>query len=192
MTKPSPIKIGISSCLLGNNVRYNGEHSLNRFITNTLGLYMEFVPVCPEAECGLGIPRPTMHLRGTLENPRLVVTKTGVDHTDRMIKWAKKRLKALEQEDLCGFIFKKNSPSSGLMRVKVFNEKKTTGEKRPGDFCRSVCQTLSPYPGGRGRAPERSPPTGEFHRADFHPQAVAGYPCQGQIHGPIGGFSYPQ
>ena len=119
----SPIKIGVSSCLLGNNVRYNGGHAHDRFITGTLGEYVEFVPVCPEVECGLGIPRLTMHLKGNVENPRLVTTKTGEDHTERMVSWAKKKLEELANEDLCGFIFKKNSPSSGMARVKVFNDK---------------------------------------------------------------------
>ena len=119
----NPIKIGVSSCLLGNKVRYNGGHAHDRFITGTLGEYVEFVPVCPEVECGLGIPRLTMHLKGDVKNPRLVTTKTGEDHTERMVKWANRRLEELAKEDLCGFIFKKNSPSSGMTRVKVFNDK---------------------------------------------------------------------
>lgn len=78
-----------------------------------LGEFVEFVPVCPEVECGLGIPRLRMHLKGDVENPRLVTTKTGEDRTERMVSWAKKGLEELANEDLCGFIFKKNSPSSG-------------------------------------------------------------------------------
>lgn len=130
----NPIKIGVSSCLLGNNVRYNGAHALDRFITDTLGQYVEFVPVCPETECGLGIPRPSMHLKGEVENPRLVVTKTGVDHTEKMVSWAKIRLEQLADEDLCGFIFKKNSPSSGMARVKVFGAKGQPIRKGQGIF----------------------------------------------------------
>ena len=130
----NPIKIGVSSCLLGNNVRYNGGHALDRFITHTLGQYGQFVPVCPESECGLGIPRPTMHLRGAVDNPRLVVTKTGEDHTRQMVTWAKQRLGELAEENLCGFIFKKNSPSSGMTRVKVFNEKGQPVKKGRGIF----------------------------------------------------------
>lgn len=129
-----PIKIGVSSCLLGNAVRYNGGHARDRFITDTLGHYVEFVPVCPEAECGLGTPRLTMHLRGEVENPRLVTTKTGEDHTDRMVTWAKERLKQLAGEELCGFIFKRNSPSSGMERVKVFTAKGQPVKKGRGIF----------------------------------------------------------
>lgn len=128
------IKIGVSSCLLGNNVRYNGGHARDRFVTETLGHYVRFVPVCPEVECGLPIPRPTMHLRGDPENPRLITTKTGEDHTRRMVTWAKKRLDLLAKEDLCGFIFKKNSPSSGMARVKVFNDKGQPVKKGSGIF----------------------------------------------------------
>lgn len=87
----NPIKIDVSSCLLGNKVRYNKGHAHDRFITGTLGEYVEFVPVCPEVECGLGIPRLTMHLKGDVENPRPVTAKTVEDHTERMVKWAKNR-----------------------------------------------------------------------------------------------------
>ena len=133
-TMESPIKIGVSSCLLGNKVRYNGGHAHDRFITGTLGEYVDFVPVCPEVECGLGTPRLTMHLKGDVDNPRLVTTKTGEDHTERMITWARKRLDELATEDLCGFVFKKNSPSSGMSRVKVFNDKGQPVKKGSGIF----------------------------------------------------------
>ncbi len=78
------IKIGISRCLLGDKVRYDGGHRWDRFITDTLGNYVEFVPVCPEVECGLRVPREAMHLIGDPQNPRLVTIHTKIDHTDRM------------------------------------------------------------------------------------------------------------
>ncbi len=117
------IKLGISSCLLGNNVRYDGGHKLDRFLTDTLGKYVDYVPVCPEVECGLSIPRPSMRLEGNPESPRLIVTSTREDLTERMENWAKKRVADLAEEDLCGYIFKSDSPSSGMERVKVYNEK---------------------------------------------------------------------
>ena len=117
------IKIGISTCLLGEKVRFDGGHKHNRYITHTLGRYFAFVPVCPETECGLGIPREAMRLVGSLDHPRLMTNKSGVDHTDRMLSWANGRLDALAHENLCGFIFKKGSPSSGLYRVKIYNDK---------------------------------------------------------------------
>ena len=117
------IKIGVSTCLLGEKVRFDGGHKHNRYITQTLGQFFEFVPVCPESECGLGIPREAMRLVGAVDAPRLVTNKTGIDHTDQMLSWAEGRLDALEKEKLCGFIFKKDSPSSGLYRVKVYSDK---------------------------------------------------------------------
>lgn len=118
----STIKIGVSTCLLGQKVRYDGGHKHDRYITQTLGQFFTFVPVCPETECGLGVPREAMRLVGEIENPRLVTNKTQQDHTEQMKRWIEKRLAQLEREDLCGFIFKKGSPSSGLFRVKVYNQ----------------------------------------------------------------------
>jgi len=117
------IKIGVSTCLLGEKVRFDGGHKHDRYITGTLGRFFTFVPVCPETECGLGIPREAMRLVGSVDAPRLVTNKTGIDHTERMQTWAKTRLNDLAQEDLCGYIFKKDSPSSGLHRVRVYTEK---------------------------------------------------------------------
>jgi len=128
------IKLGISSCLLGNTVRYDGGHKLDRFLTDTLGKYVDYVPVCPEVECGLSIPRPSMRLEGNPDAPRLIVTSTGEDVTERMQTWAKKRVTELENEDLCGFIFKSDSPSSGMERVKVYNEKSMAVKNGVGMF----------------------------------------------------------
>ncbi len=131
------IKIGISSCLLGNNVRWNGGHKRDGYLTDTLGQYVKWVPVCPEIEIGLGVPRETLRLMGDPENPRLITTKTGIDHTARMKKWAKDRLDALAGENLCGFIFKCDSPSSGMVRVKVYSEKGMPQKKGVGIFARA-------------------------------------------------------
>jgi len=131
------VKLGISSCLLGENVRWNGGHKLDHFLRDTLGQYVEYVPVCPEVEAGFGIPRETLRLVGDIENPRLVKTKSQTDHTEQMLEYAKKRVKELEAENLCGFIFKKDSPSSGLMRVKVYNEKGMPEKKGVGLFARA-------------------------------------------------------
>jgi uncharacterized protein YbgA (DUF1722 family)/uncharacterized protein YbbK (DUF523 family) len=113
--------VGISTCLLGEPVRFDGGHKRDRYITDTLGRHFEWVPVCPEVECGLPVPRESMHLEGDPESPRLVTSRTGVDHTPKMTTWIKKRLAKLEREKLCGFIFKSNSPSSGMERVRVYD-----------------------------------------------------------------------
>jgi uncharacterized protein YbgA (DUF1722 family)/uncharacterized protein YbbK (DUF523 family) len=109
---------------------------LDRFLTETLGEFVEYVPVCPEVECGLPIPREAMHLEGNLDSPRLVTSRTKQDMTERMLRWARKRVVELEKEDLRGFIFKSNSPSSGMERVKVYNEKGMPVKKGVGMFAR--------------------------------------------------------
>ena len=124
------IKIGVSACLLGKEVRYNGGHSHDRYITGTLGQYFTFVDVCPEVEAGFGIPRETLRLVGDPESPHLLTSKTGRDCTDIMRSWARKRVQELAAEDLCGFIFKSKSPSSGMERVKVYTEKGFPGSNR--------------------------------------------------------------
>jgi len=131
-----PIKIGVSSCLLGKAVRYNGGHSLDRYVTDTLGRYFEFVDVCPEVEAGFGIPRETMRLVGNPDAPRLVTTRTGKDFTERMLNWTEHRVVELEREDLCGFIFKKGSPSSGMERVRIYTEKGHPSKRGAGLFAR--------------------------------------------------------
>ncbi len=117
------IKLGISTCLLGEHVRYDGGHKLDQFLVQTLGRFVEFVPVCPEVESGFPVPREAFRLVGTPEAPRLMTQKTMVDVTDRMAAWAERRINGLGKDSLCGFIFKSKSPSSGMERVKVYHEK---------------------------------------------------------------------
>ncbi|MCE7868483.1 MAG: DUF1722 domain-containing protein [Candidatus Brocadia sp. AMX2] len=128
------IKMGISSCLLGEKVRYDGRHKLDRFITDTLGQYFEWVPVCPECEYGLPVPREPLRLVGRPESPRLITIKTGIDHTEKMLQWAEKKLGELEQENLCGFIFKSKSPSSGIVGVKMYTPSGIPSQRGAGIF----------------------------------------------------------
>ncbi len=136
MKTENRIKLGISTCLLGENVRYDGGHKLDRFLTDTLGLYVQYVPVCPEVECGLGVPRESLRLVGDPLSPRLITSRTRQDHTERMAQWARRRVMELQKEDLCGFIFKSNSPSSGMERVKVYNDKGLPVKSGAGIFAR--------------------------------------------------------
>ncbi|WP_298437008.1 DUF523 and DUF1722 domain-containing protein [Geobacter sp.] len=115
----TPITIGVSSCLFGKRVRYDGGHKHDRYITDTLGAFFRFLPVCPEVECGLPVPRESMRLEEKEGTVRLVTTKSCIDHTERMRRWCAEKVAELAAEDLCGFIFKKGSPSSGLFGVKV-------------------------------------------------------------------------
>ena len=134
------IKLGVSQCLLGEKVRYDGGHKHDRFITDTLGQYVEYIPVCPEVECGFPVPREPFRLVGKANSPRLVTINTKTDHTDKMLKWAKKRLAELEKEGLSGFIFKKGSPSSGMERVKVYTEKGVPSKSGSGIFARAFME----------------------------------------------------
>jgi uncharacterized protein YbgA (DUF1722 family)/uncharacterized protein YbbK (DUF523 family) len=136
MNENTKIKIGISSCLLGNEVRFDGGHKHDRYITGTLGTFFDFVPVCPEVECGLSVPRESMRLVGDPDSPRLITNKTGTDHTDKMNAWAHARVEQLEQENLCGFIFKSKSPSSGMERVKVYDKNNVPRAVGVGLFAR--------------------------------------------------------
>jgi uncharacterized protein YbgA (DUF1722 family)/uncharacterized protein YbbK (DUF523 family) len=117
----SPIAVGVSACLLGEKVRYDGGHKHDHYITDTLGRFFHFVPVCPEVGCGLPVPREAMRLEGDPAAPRLVTSRTGVDLSVRMRQYCQRTVRELEKDDLCGFIFKKGSPSSGLFRVKVYS-----------------------------------------------------------------------
>lgn len=142
----APIKIGISSCLLGNKVRYDGGHSHDRFLTQTLGLFTEYVPVCPEVECGMPVPREAVRLVGEIENPRLVTQKTGVDKTDQMRTWIKKRINELAGENLCGFIFRSKSPSSGLYRIKVYGDDGNVRQNGVGLFAKAFTAAFPRIP----------------------------------------------
>lgn len=140
------IRIGISTCLLGKNVRYDGGHQQDRYLTDTLGRWFDWVPVCPEVEYGLPIPREAMRLVGDPANPRLVTIKSGVDHTAGMLAWAQGRLAALAGEGLCGFIFKSRSPSSGMAAVKVYNESGMAVKKGVGIFAGALMKRFPLLP----------------------------------------------
>jgi uncharacterized protein YbgA (DUF1722 family)/uncharacterized protein YbbK (DUF523 family) len=132
------IRLGISACLLGQQVRYDGGHKLDHYLVDTLGRYVEWVPVCPEVEMGLPIPRETMHLVGDPDSPRLIAPKSGADHTERMTAWARARVEKLAGEGLHGFVFKKDSPSSGLYRVRVYVEDGMPQHTGTGMFAREM------------------------------------------------------
>ena len=113
------IKIGVSWCLLGEKVRYDGRHKLDHFIRDSLGRYLNLVPICPEMECGLPVPREAMNLYGDPVAPRLITAGTGRDFTSQMQTWCTGRLADLEKEDLHGYILKSKSPSCGIDHIKV-------------------------------------------------------------------------
>lgn len=140
------IRIGISSCLLGEMVRYDGGHQLDRYLRDTLGAWFEFVPVCPEVELGLPTPRETLRLVEGEAGPRLVFSRSGEDITDRMQGWAARRVRELEEEQLCGFIFKAKSPSSGMERVKLYDRNGVPAKKGVGLFARAFMEHFPHLP----------------------------------------------
>jgi len=136
----------VSSCLLGEKVRYDGGHKLDPYLTEILGRYVEWVPVCPEVEYGLPVPREAMRLTGDPDAPRLLTARAGVDHTAGMLQWAGIRLQALENEELCGFIFKSRSPSSGMKGVKVYPPSGIPTHRGVGIFARAFMERFRLMP----------------------------------------------
>jgi uncharacterized protein YbgA (DUF1722 family)/uncharacterized protein YbbK (DUF523 family) len=133
-----PIRVGISTCLLGEKVRFDGGHKLDSYLVGILGRYVEWVRVCPEVEMGLGVPREPLRLVGDPAAPRLVTVKTGVDHTAGLQAWARQRLPALAALGLDGYILKSKSPSCGLERVRVYTEAGMPSRSAPGLFARAL------------------------------------------------------
>jgi uncharacterized protein YbbK (DUF523 family) len=115
------LRLGVSTCLLGENVRFDGGHKKDNYLTGTLARLVEWVPVCPEVEIGLGTPRESLRLVGKPEAPRLVTTKTQRDHTETMLEFARAKIEQLQRLNLNGYILKKDSPSCGMERVRVYS-----------------------------------------------------------------------
>ena len=117
-----PIRIGVSSCIIGEEVRWNGGHARQRYLTDVLAQFVEYVLVCPEVEVGMGVPRPTVRLVREGETVRMIDPKNEVDWTSAMNRLSRARASELADANLCGFVLKKDSPTCGLERVKVFHE----------------------------------------------------------------------
>jgi len=144
--EPQKIRLGVSACLLGQPVRYDGGHKRDAFLTDTLGPFVEWVPVCPEMEIGLGVPRPPIRLVGDPHTPRLVVERTGEDLTARMQRWARGRVETLEALGLHGYVLKRGSPSCGLFRVPVYGEDGARGRVGQGRFAAALTDALPQLP----------------------------------------------
>jgi uncharacterized protein YbgA (DUF1722 family)/uncharacterized protein YbbK (DUF523 family) len=141
-----PIRMGVSSCLLGNEVRFDGGHKRDRFVTDLLGRFVEWVPVCPEVEVGMDTPRPALRLVGDGDGVRMVEIKSGRDHTEAMEKFSARRVRALRGLDLCGYILKKDSPSCGMTRVKVYGEKRMPTRQGKGLYASALMEVYPNLP----------------------------------------------
>jgi uncharacterized protein YbgA (DUF1722 family)/uncharacterized protein YbbK (DUF523 family) len=135
----SLLRLGISACLLGQEVRWDGGHKRDPFLNDTLGPFVEWVSVCPEVEIGLGIPRETLRLVGKSAAPRLVAPKSGRDLTAEMERYARAKVHELAALGLSGFVLKKDSPSCGMERVRVYEREQARGVRRgTGIFARAL------------------------------------------------------
>jgi uncharacterized protein YbgA (DUF1722 family)/uncharacterized protein YbbK (DUF523 family) len=115
-------RVAISECLLGREVRYDGGHKRDSFLTEALSPHVAWVPVCPEVEAGMGVPREAVRLVGPREAPRMIASRSGADWTERMEAWAAKRTGELAGMSLDGYVLKKGSPSCGLERVALHRD----------------------------------------------------------------------
>lgn len=140
------IRIGISSCLMGEKVRYDGGDKLDVYLMENLGKRAEFVPVCPEAECGMPTPREPMRLTGDPNSPRMVTINTKFDFTEKLSAWAKKRVAELEKDNLSGFVLKSRSPSCGVRGVEVFGEGDVPAKIGTGIFAKVLMEKFPALP----------------------------------------------
>jgi uncharacterized protein YbgA (DUF1722 family)/uncharacterized protein YbbK (DUF523 family) len=140
------VRVGISSCLLGEEVRYDGGHQRDPYVTGVLARHFSWVPVCPEMELGLGVPREAVRLSGEAGAPRMRGVTSGADHTERMNDFARRRVEELARRGLSGYILKRASPSCGMERVKVYGESGVASRTGVGLFARVLVNALPLLP----------------------------------------------
>ncbi len=141
------MKVGISACLLGEEVRFDGGHTKSKYCVQTLSEFFQFRQFCPEMAAGLGTPRPAIRLVGDFDNPKLIYSnKQGNDTVEDLThKLSRGYVKFIEnQSDLCGYILMKNSPSCGMSRIKVYQDNgHSHAKKRSGLFAEAL---MKKYP----------------------------------------------
>lgn len=140
------IRVGVSACLLGQEVRFDGGHKRDAFLVETLGRFVEFVPVCPEFELGLGVPRESLRLELHAEGIRLIAPASQTDHTAAMGAYARERVAALARERLSGYVLKKNSPSCGMERVRIYDATGMPLQDGRGLFAQALIESFPHLP----------------------------------------------
>ena len=135
------LRLGVSRCLLGEAVRYDGGDKRDHWVADRFGPMVEWVRVCPEEEAGLGVPRPKIRLESADGSIRVREVESSIDHTEHLQSWADQRLPELG--DLDGYVFKSRSPSCGVEGVEVFVEDHPVG-RAPGFFVERLLE-LDPY-----------------------------------------------
>jgi uncharacterized protein YbbK (DUF523 family)/uncharacterized protein YbgA (DUF1722 family) len=146
VVRPAAIRLGISSCLLGHEVRYDGGEKRDRFLTDVLGRVVEWVPVCPEVELGMGVPREPVRLVGDGDAVRMLAETSGRDHTRAMQTWARRQLRLVARLDLCGYVLKQESPSCGVQRVRVHGPAGRSAKRGRGLFAAELRQAFPHLP----------------------------------------------
>ena len=116
------IKIGVSSCLFGEKVRWNGDHKHDQYVRDVLGSCFDCVSICPEVDAGMGVPRETVALYGTLEKQKMITKESRTDWTKKMTRFKKDRIRELRKENICGYVFKSDSPSCGIGKVPIYSD----------------------------------------------------------------------
>ena len=139
-------RIGISACLLGDRVRYDGGHKRDALLLELLGQHVEWVPVCPEVEVGMGTPREPLHLVQHASGLRMISSETRTDYTDAMNAWAERRLDDLSRQVISGYILKKNSPSCGKDHVKVYSNEGLFSQSGRGLFAAALMRRFPGLP----------------------------------------------
>jgi len=116
------IKIGVSSCLLGEKVRWDGDHKQDQYVLDVLDSCFDCVSICPEVDAGMSVPREAVALYGTLEKQKMITKGNQTDWTKKMVRFKKDRIRELRKENICGYVFKSNSPSCGIEKVPIYSE----------------------------------------------------------------------
>lgn len=135
------LRLGISACLLGEKVRYDGGHKRDYFLTEIFGPFVEWVPVCPELEIGMGVPREPVRLTGHADRPSMIAERSGKNWTVAMRRFSARRAGELKRLNLSGYVLKKDSPSCGIERVKIYSPKGVTRDGR-GLFATALMNEL--------------------------------------------------
>jgi len=144
--EPGKPKIGISSCLLGKKVRFDGGHKHEPFLTKTVGDFVDWVPVCPEMEVGMGVPRESVRLVGDPAQPRMMAERSGKDWTDEMLDYSRKRIEIIRRLSLSGYILKKDSPTCGMERVRVYRGTGVPAKDGRGLYAQVLMQEMPLLP----------------------------------------------
>jgi uncharacterized protein YbbK (DUF523 family) len=139
-------RLGISACLLGDAVRFDGGHKRDPFLADVLAGQVEWIRVCPEVEVGMGTPRETLHLVRGHDGVRMITTRSGVDHTAAMQAWARRRLESLAAEHLSGYVLKKGSPSCGIQGVAIYDPAGTPCSEGRGLFAEALLAAFPDLP----------------------------------------------